>query len=243
MRGKHVEERQPDVAGEREVGIGVAAEVVVEEDAAGAARLVAVRQEEVAVAPGLELGIVARVVAVAGSPERGVEVGRVLHRLGRVEPHRRQIAAAAEPALGGDQHPRVEMRRRHARAAHMRDQADAARPEARIRLGARDLRAELRAELAPDGGDVHADLLEHPPAHHAHHAAAAARPRPVGADEPAGRPVRGTARPRSPRTRRTAGRAGSRTTPARLASALVVAAGTVSADCDMGACSQAQSVG
>ena len=38
-----------------------------------------------------------------------------------------------------------------------------------------DLRAELGAEFAPDGGDVHPHLLEHPPAHHAHHAAAALR--------------------------------------------------------------------
>ena len=111
--------------------------MVVEEDAAGAARLVAMRQEEVAVAPGLERGIVTRVVPVAGGLERGVEVGRVLRRLRRFGPHRRQVAAAAEPAFGGDQHPRVEMRRRHARAAHMRDQADAAGPEPRVLLGAR----------------------------------------------------------------------------------------------------------
>ena len=34
--------------------------------------------------------------------------------------------------LGGDQHPRIEMRGRNARALHMRDQRDAARPETRI---------------------------------------------------------------------------------------------------------------
>ena len=53
----------------------------------------------------------------------------------------------------------------------------------------RDLAAELRAELAEHGRDVHADLLEHPPLHHAHHAAAAARAVPGGADEPARRQV------------------------------------------------------
>ena len=57
--------------------------------------------------------------------------------------------------------------------------------------GAGDLGAELRAELAPHGGDVHAHLLEHPPAHHAHHAAAAARPRPGGPLEAAGGAVAG----------------------------------------------------
>ena len=71
-------------------------------------------------------------MAIAGGLERGMEVGGVVERLGCFEPHRRQIAAAAEPALGGDQHPRVEMRRRHARAAHVRDQADAAGPEPRV---------------------------------------------------------------------------------------------------------------
>ena len=70
----------------------------------------------------------------------------------------------------------------------MRDQADAGGPETRVMLGARDLRAELRAELAPDGGDVHADLFEHAAMQHTHHAAATGgsigrRTRPCGADE------------------------------------------------------------
>ena len=161
MRGNTSRNASPTSRVKAKSGVGVAGEVVVEEDAAGAARLVAVRQEEVAVAPGLERGIIFRVVPVAGGLERGVEIGRVRHRLGRLRPHRRQVAAAAEPALRGHQHPRVEMRRRHARAAHVRDQADAAGPEARVLRGAGDLAAELRAELAPHGGDVHADLLEH----------------------------------------------------------------------------------
>ena len=73
--------------------------MLVEEDAARAARLAAVRQEEIAVAPFLEARVVARVVAVAGGAERGVEVGRVGEGLRRLEPQRRQVAAAAEPAL------------------------------------------------------------------------------------------------------------------------------------------------
>ena len=60
----------------------VAAEEMVEEDAARAARLAAVGQEEVAVAPCLEARIVVRVVPVAGGAERGVEKGGVLHRFG-----------------------------------------------------------------------------------------------------------------------------------------------------------------
>jgi hypothetical protein len=39
-------------------------------------------------------------------------------------------------------------------------------------LGAGDLLAELRGELAEDGRGVHADLLEHAAMQHAHHAAA-----------------------------------------------------------------------
>ena len=47
------------------------------------------------------------------------------------------------------------------------------RMEARVLVGAGDLLAELRAELAVHGRDVDADLLEHPAAHDRHHAAAA----------------------------------------------------------------------
>ncbi len=61
----------------------------------------------------------------------------------------------------------------------MGDDADAARPEPRVLGGARDLAAELGAELAPDGRDVDAHLLEHAPAaHQADHATAAALARP-----------------------------------------------------------------
>jgi hypothetical protein len=50
-----VEERLADGAGEAEVALEVAGVVAVVEDAADAARLLAVRQVEVLVAPGLVL--------------------------------------------------------------------------------------------------------------------------------------------------------------------------------------------
>ena len=231
MRGKASRNASPTSRVNAKSAVGVAAEVMVEEDAAGAARLVAVRQEEVAVAPGLELRIVAGVVAVAGGLERGMEIGRVLHRFRCLGPHRRQVAAAAEPALGGDQHPRVEVRRRHARALHVRDQADAARPEPRILLGAGDLARNSGLNSPHDGGDVHPHLLEHPPAHHAHYAATPIEPSAVGrrhavrTKRPAGCSAQARpAHPRSPRIRRKAGRAATRTIPVLPVSARDVAA-------------------
>ena len=53
-----VEEGLADGAGEGEVGLRLAAPDIVVEDAADAARLVAVLQEEVLVAPRLESGVV-----------------------------------------------------------------------------------------------------------------------------------------------------------------------------------------
>ena len=55
----------------------------------------------------------------------------------------------------------------------MRDQRNAARPEARVLLGARHLLAELGRELAVHRRGVDADLLEDAAMHHRHDAAAA----------------------------------------------------------------------
>ena len=60
-----------------------------------------------------------------------------------------------------------------------------------MRLGAGNLRAEFRGELAEDGGDVHAHLLEDAAVHDRHDAAAARHagmvgPLPGGTDETAG---------------------------------------------------------
>ena len=58
-------------------------------------------------------------------------------------------------------------------AAGVGDDADAAGPEAWVLLGTGDGLAELGAELAEDGGDVDADLLEDAALHDADDAAAA----------------------------------------------------------------------
>ena len=58
------------------------------------------------------------------------------------------------------------------RIAHMGDQRDARRPEIRIIRRTGNLRTKLRREFAMHGRAVHADLLEQPPVHHRHDAAA-----------------------------------------------------------------------
>ncbi len=190
----------------------------VEEDAADAARLVAVRQEEILVAPGLELRVVGDGrVLLAGELHglvEGERIGIVL-RAAPVE-HRRQVGAAAEPPARGHHHARVHVHGRHVGIVRVRDQRNAARPEARVLLGARHLLAELGRELAVDGRDVDADLLEDAAVHHRHGAAAAlalvALPR--RALEAAGRPprrLRAATRSPASRRRRRCGRAGSRT--------------------------------
>ena len=67
-----VEERLADVLGEREMALEVAFEIVVE-DAADAARLAAMRDEEVLVGPLLEALVGVRRVGVAGGPQPGVK--------------------------------------------------------------------------------------------------------------------------------------------------------------------------
>ncbi|CAH2599395.1 protein of unknown function [Rhodovastum atsumiense] len=189
------QEGAADILDEAQVRRGVARGEVVEEDAARAARLVAVGQEEIAVAPRLEARVVRRIVPVAGGLEGSVQLGCVLDRLRAVELQRRQVAAAAEPALPGHQHARIEMRGRDTRAVHVGNQADAAGPEARILGGTGDPGREFRREVAEHGGDVDAHFLEDAAAHDAHHPATAAacilgRALPGGALEAPGRTIR-----------------------------------------------------
>ncbi len=107
--------------------------------------------------------------------------------------HRRQVGAAAEPPFGGHHHARIHVRGGHMGARRMGDQRHARRPEARVVLGAGDLLAELRRELAMHGGSVDAGLLEHATRDQAHLPAASAAARigagPRLAHEPARRLV------------------------------------------------------
>src|SRR5262245_61167936 len=64
------------------------------------------------------------------------------------------------------------MRRRRIRVHRMRDERDAARPEARVLVGAGNLLGELRRESAVHGRGVTAGLLEHAAGHHRHDATA-----------------------------------------------------------------------
>src|SRR5258708_3595067 len=98
-----LEEGGTHLADEGEIALPVAGVEIVEEDAADAARLAAMGKIEIVVAPLLEARVVAGVVAAAGGSKRLVK-----HRgVALVRHHRRQIGAAAEPALGGEDVPRV----------------------------------------------------------------------------------------------------------------------------------------
>ena len=90
---------------------------------------------------------------VAGRPERRVKIRRIRHSFIRLQPHRGQIAAAAEPPLRRHQHPRVEVGRRHLRALHMCHQADAAGPEPRV-LGRTEICARKSGLNSPQTVDT-----------------------------------------------------------------------------------------
>src|SRR5690606_11337750 len=102
--GVNVEEGAAHVLGEGEVGRPVARIVLVVENAADAPWFVPVLQPEVVVAPLLVPAVVDAVVlaggAVGGMEVDGVDVGL---RATPVE-HGRQIAAATEPPVAGDDH-------------------------------------------------------------------------------------------------------------------------------------------
>src|SRR6185312_11618020 len=164
-----VEEGQSDVARKGEIALPIAAVEIIVEDAADAARLAAMLQEEIFVAPLLEARVIAGIVRVAGLLEARVEIARV--RLDR--PHRREVGAAAEPALRCGDEARVHVRGRYLGRAGMHDERDAARPEARILLRTRDLLAEFLGEGAVHGRDVDAGLLQHAAVQDRHLAAAA----------------------------------------------------------------------
>src|SRR5690606_8660537 len=105
--GISVEERLRDVLREVEVGVPITGIVVVVEDAADAARLVAVLEKEVLVAPLLVAEVV-NAVGLAGGTVRRMESETV--RVGLGAPaleNRRQVATTAEPPVAGDDHAYV----------------------------------------------------------------------------------------------------------------------------------------
>ena len=170
-----VEEGEPDVAGEGEVGLPVAAVEPVVEDAADAAHLVPVLEEEVLVAPFLVAVVVGDRVAVAG----GAASRRGSRCVSGSSCVRRRSSTGVRSAPPPN-HCRLVTTIRvfmwtagTLRVLRMDDQRDAARPEARVLLGAGDLLAELGREFAVDGGDVDAGLLEDAAMHDGHDAAAA----------------------------------------------------------------------
>src|SRR3990172_9891440 len=103
-----------------------------------------------------------------------MEVSRisVLLRAAACE-HGSEIGAAAEPAPTRHHHARVHMRGGHIRIYGMGDEGDAARPEAWVVLGARNLLGEFRGKSSVHGRGVAADLLEYAAGHQRHDASAA----------------------------------------------------------------------
>jgi hypothetical protein len=151
------------------IGVFVAAIQIIVENAADAAGLAPVRDEEVTVAPFLVFLIGTRWMAVTTSLQRRMEVSGILF----IRKHRVQIRAAAKPALGCYNHACVHVDGRDKGRLHMRHQRNAAGPELPVIFGgARDLLAEIVAELAEHGGNIDADLFEHAAPHDRHFAAA-----------------------------------------------------------------------
>ena len=95
---ENVEKRFPNVAGEREMRVEMIFQPI-EEDAAHAARDIAVGQPEIFLGPLREARIKSRVMRGAGSAKPSVEgVGVV-----RIRDRRVEVGTAAEPAPGGGQ--------------------------------------------------------------------------------------------------------------------------------------------
>ena len=157
-----LEVRVAHAAHEGEGGREAALVEVVEEQAADAARLAAVAQEEVLVALLLE-------ARVGLGPEGGAGAARDLvpvHAVFLEAVERRQVEAAAEPpgrgpACGrGLEEAQVQMRGGHVGVARVRDQRDRDRLEGRAgELGAPRGRGR-RERLAARVGEVDGGLLE-----------------------------------------------------------------------------------
>ena len=117
-----VEEGLADILGEGEVSCVVAAVMVIIKDTATAARLVAMGQEKILVAPSLILGVPSRIMLVAGPLIGRMESDGVFEALvALIGQKRGQVAAAAKPALARADEAGVHMDGGNPWAAHMGD--------------------------------------------------------------------------------------------------------------------------
>ena len=82
--------------------------------------------------------------------------------------HGREIRAAAEPRLAGDDEARVHVRSRNIGIPRVGDDRQARRPEARVGLAAGNSLGEFRRQSAEHGRGVDAHLLEQAAAQHRH---------------------------------------------------------------------------
>src|SRR5882672_1206765 len=155
----------PHAAHQSEARIEAAVVQVVEKDAADAARLAAVLEKEVFVAPALEAGIEIRPEGFERAPALRVEVPRVL--LESVVGG--EVHAAAEPPhriafrFGGDEKAHVHVDGRHegvARVQHQRHAHSLEAPARKLRTRSAGGRGQLPALHA---GEIHAAALEYAP--------------------------------------------------------------------------------
>src|SRR5689334_6272005 len=112
------------------IGAGL---MMIVENAANAARFIAMRQPEILVAPFFVSRIEIWPVFVAGGFHRGAEVARILKvPIALISLRWIEVAAAAEPAFRRHDMARVHMRGGAVRIAQMRDQRNAGSPKSRI---------------------------------------------------------------------------------------------------------------
>ena len=151
-----------DAARERETFVVAAIAEVVEENAADTARLVAVLEKEILVAPALEPGIVRVTERREGIAAGAVKVNRVF--LEAVV--RREVGAAAEPPdriralLAGDEHAHVHVHRRHVGVERMQHERHAHDLEATSRELRPSRARRGRQALAHHVRKIHAGALE-----------------------------------------------------------------------------------
>src|SRR5689334_8482067 len=176
------QESAADILREGESLIPIGFQIVVE-DAADSARLIAVLEEKIFVAPFAVL-VVRRDfgMGVACGLHCGMESDAV--RIGvnaALVQHGREIGSPAEPSLGSHDEPCVHVDCRHARIVRMRDQRNPGGPESWVFLGARYFLAEFPRKFAVHRRAMHADFLKDTTVHHRHYATATGRAVMVGA--------------------------------------------------------------